>query len=67
MRAPREVSLQLGEPDEHQRQQRARVPLVVEQDVEVRQHVRVQQVRLVEEKDGVDFVPVLVGDVSLDG
>jgi len=49
-----QAGLKLGEADEDDGEQGPAVPVVVEQDVEVAEHVGVEQVRLVEEEDGVD-------------
>ena len=67
VRAAREVLLQLGETDEDEGQERFRVPLVVQEDVEMRHHVGVQQVSLVEEEDGVHLVAPEFLHVGLDG
>src|SRR5580700_1028538 len=48
--------LELGQADEDQRKQGAAVPRVVEQDVQVVEHVLVEQVGLVEEEDGMDVI-----------
>ncbi len=45
-----EAIAKLGEADEHDGEQRATVPIVVEQDVEVVEGVLVQEVGLVEEE-----------------
>ncbi len=52
--APGEPVLKLGEADEDEGEERLRVPLVVEQDVEVVEDVLVEEVGLVEEEDGVE-------------
>ena len=52
--AQREPLAQVGKADEHEREQRAAVPRVVEQDVQVVEGVLMEQVRLVDEEDGVD-------------
>ena len=62
----RQAVAELGQADEHQREQRAAVPLVVEQDVQVVERVLVQQVRLVEQEDGVEVVAAEVLDVGAD-
>ena len=48
-----EPILKLGQADEDQGQERPAIPLVVEQDVQVVEGVLVEEVRLVEEEDGV--------------
>ena len=45
---------QLGQPDEDEAQERSAIPLVVADDVQVVEHVLVEQVALVEQEDGVD-------------
>ena len=67
VRSSRQARLELREPDEYEGQQRLRVPLVIHQDVEVGEHVRVEQVRLVEEKDRVHFVAPQFVHVRFDG
>jgi hypothetical protein len=67
MRASGEVGLELWEADEDEGQEGLGVPLVIEEDVKVRQHVWMQQVRFVEEEDGMRLVPSEILDVSLDG
>ncbi len=52
----REVGFELGEADEDERQEGLRVPLMIEQDVQVPQHVGVKQMRLVEEEDRMEPV-----------
>jgi hypothetical protein len=51
-----ETVAQLGEADEDERQERAAVPLVIEQDVQMVERVLVQEVAFVEEEDGMDAV-----------
>ena len=51
-----EAVLEFGQADEDNREQSLRVPLVVEQDVKVAEHVLMQQVGLVQKQDGVDAV-----------
>ena len=58
-----------GQADEHEREQSARIPLVVRQDVQVLEHVLVKQVRLVEQEDrmhalGAEVLHVLVDRVE---
>ena len=67
LRRIRQAVEQLGQSDEEEREQGARVPLVVEQDVEVIEGVGVQEVGLVEEEDGVDAVLAELLDVGADG
>ena len=62
--AQREPLAQLGQPDEDEREQRAAVPGVVEQDVQVVERVLVQQVRLVEEEHGMDALGGALLDVA---
>jgi hypothetical protein len=62
----REPVVQLGQAHEHEGQQRAAVPLVVEQDVQVVEHVLVKQMSLVEEEDGVDTLAAEILDVRRD-
>jgi hypothetical protein len=66
-----EAVAQLGEADEDERQERAAVPLVIEEDVQVVEGVLVKEVALVEEEDGVDAVAAEVlhvrGDRVEDG
>ena len=52
MRTPGEVGLELWEADEDERQEGFGVPLVVEEDVQVREHIGVQQMGFVEEETG---------------
>lgn len=59
-----EAVAELGQPDEDEREQRAAVPLVVEQDVEVVEGVLVQEVSLVEEEDRVDALAGELLDVT---
>ena len=63
----REAVAELREADEHDREQRAAVPLVVEQDVEVVERVLVQEVGLVEEEDRMDALAGEFLDVGRDG
>ena len=56
----------LGQPDEHERQEGARVPLVVGEDVQVIEHVLMQQVGLVEQEDRVDALLAQLLDVTAD-
>jgi hypothetical protein len=65
--AQRETVEQIGQPDEEEGEQGARVPLVVEQDVEVVEGVGVEEVGLVEEEDGVDALLAELLDVRADG
>lgn len=60
-----EPVLHLGQTDEHEAQQRAAVPGVVGQDVEVVEDVLVKQVSLVEEEDGV--APLLAELLDMTG
>jgi putative transposase len=62
-----EQVFQLGQAHEHEGKERLRVPLVVEEDVEVAQHLLVEQVRLIEEEDREDALLGQVLDVSRDG
>ena len=61
-----EAIAQLGEADEDEGQERAAVPLVIEQDVQMVERVLVQEVALVEEEDGVDAVAAEVLHVRRD-
>ena len=65
--AQREAVVELGQADEDEREQRAAVPLVVEQDVQMVERVLVEQVGLVEEEDGVDALAAELLDVGGDG
>ena len=65
--AQREAIVELRQSDEEEREQGARVPLVVEQDVEVIEGVGVQEVSLVEEEDGVHAILAELLDVRADG
>jgi len=67
MGPPRQARFELRKAHEDERQQRLGVPLVVHEDVQVGEHVGVEQVRLVEEKDGVQLVAVQVLHMRLDG
>lgn len=62
----RQALSQLGQADEEQGQERAAVPLVVAQDVQVIEHVLVEQVRLVEQEDGVALLGGELLDVARD-
>lgn len=55
---------QLGQADEDKREQRAAVPSVVEQDVQMVEGVLVQQVRLVEEEHRMDALGGAVLDMA---
>ena len=59
-----ELCIELGEADEHEGEERAAVPLVIEQDMQVVEHVLVQEVGFVEEKDRVDAVASEILDVA---
>ena len=59
-----EAILELGEAHEDQGQQRATVPFVVQQDVQVVERVLVKQVRLVEQEDGMDALAAEVLDME---
>ncbi len=59
-----EALAQLGEPDEYEREQRAAVPCVVEQDVQVVERVLVHEVGLVEEEHGMDALGGALLDVA---
>ncbi len=59
----RQALAELGEPDEDERQERAAVPCVVEQDVQVVERVLVQEVSFVEEKHRMDALCGVVFDV----
>jgi hypothetical protein len=59
--------LELGEPDQDERQERTTVPLVVEQDVEVVEHVLVEEVPFVQQKDWVYALSPELFDVCTDG
>src|SRR5262245_61944243 len=65
--AQRQPVAQLGEADEDQAEQGAAVPMVVKQDVEVLEGVLVQEMRFVEEKDGMDALLGALLDVARDG
>src|SRR5580700_10351263 len=65
--AAREILLQLGETDEDEGQERFRIPLEIQEDVEMCHHVGVQQVGLVEEEDGVRLVASELLHVGLYG
>jgi hypothetical protein len=58
--------VELGQADQDERQERSAVPLVVEQDVKMVERVLVEEVRLVEEKDGMDAVLGQLLDVGRD-
>ncbi len=62
-----EAIAKLWKPDDHERQERAAVPLVVEEDVQVVEGVPVQEVGLVEEEDGMDAFSGELLDVARDG
>src|SRR5438445_4775698 len=61
-----EAIVKLGKGDEDEREQRATVPLVVEQDLEMVERVLVEEVRLVEEEDRMDALLGEVLDVGRD-
>src|SRR5258706_2751681 len=65
--APGEPVLKLGEADEDEGEERLRVPLVVEQDVEVVEDVLVEEVGLGEEEGGVEALVAELLDVGGDG
>ena len=67
LRAERETVVELGQADEDEGQQRAAVPLVIEEDVQVVERVLVKEVRLVEEEDGVEALAAEIFDVGADG
>jgi hypothetical protein len=58
---------QLGQSDEEEREQRARVPLVIAEDVQMIEGLGVEEVSLVEEEDGVDALLAELLDVRVDG
>src|SRR5579872_4476066 len=58
---------QIGQADEHEREQRFGVPLIVEQDMQMVEGILVKQVCLVDEKDGADPLFGKVLDVRVDG
>lgn len=60
-------SLELGESDKDEREERRRVPLVVCEHVEVLEDVLVEEVRLVEQEDRVDLAAAEILDVRADG
>ncbi len=62
-----EPVLEVGEAHEDQRQQRAAIPFVIQEDVQVVERVLVKQVRLVEQEDRMDALSAEVLDVSADG
>lgn len=62
-----ETIAKLGEDDEDEREERAAVPVVVEQDMEVVEGVLVQEVGLVEEEDGMDALAGELLDVGRHG
>ena len=62
-----EAVAELGEADEDEREERAAVPGVVEQDVQVLEGVLVQQVGLVEWEHGGDALLGALLDVATDG
>ena len=64
--AAREPLAQLGQADEEKREQRAAVPVVVAQDVQVVEDVLVEQVSLVEEEHGVTALGRELLDVPSD-
>src|ERR1700760_1047590 len=66
MPAQREAIEQLGQSDEEERKQRARIPLIIEQDVEMIEGIGVEQVGLVEEEDGVKALLAELLDVRAD-
>ena len=57
---------QLGQSDQHEAEQRGRVPLVVAQDMKVLEDLLVEEVGLVEEEDGVDALLAELTDVLVD-
>src|SRR5690606_23433814 len=52
--AETETRLEVAETDEHEREERLGIPLVVEQDVQVIEGVLMKEVDLVEQEDGVE-------------
>ncbi len=52
--AASEAGFELGESDEDEGQERFGVPLVIQEDVKMSEHVGVEQVSLVEEEDGME-------------
>jgi hypothetical protein len=59
----RQAVFEIGQPDEDERQECARVPLVVQKDVQVVEGVLVQEVGLVEEEGGIELIAAEVLDV----
>src|SRR5262249_59211719 len=62
--AEREALAEFGQADEDEREQRAAVPGVIEQDVQVVERVLMQEMALVEEKHGVDALGGAFLDVA---
>ena len=57
---------EVGQTDEDKRQERATVPLVIEQDVEVVERVLVEELSLVEQEDGMNAIVAEVSHVGGD-
>src|SRR5262245_54460372 len=62
--AQREPLAKLGQANEDEREQRATIPGVIEQDVQMVEGVLVQQVGFVEEEHGMDALGGAVFDVT---
>jgi len=65
--AQREPVAQLGEADEDEREECPAIPLAVEEDVEVVEGVLVEEMRFVEEEDGMRTFAAEVLNVGGDG
>jgi hypothetical protein len=61
-----ELALELGQTDQDKRQERPAVPLVVEQDVQMVEHVLVEKVRFIEQENRVDALAPELLDVRAD-
>jgi hypothetical protein len=62
-----EAVLELGEPHQHDGEQRASIPLVIGQDVQALEDVLVQEVRFIEQEDRVDPFFTELLDMLVDG
>ena len=60
---PGDAIVEFRQSDEDDGEQRSSVPLIVEKDVKVVQGVLVEEVRLIEEEDGVNALASEVRDV----
>ncbi|AGP41570.1 hypothetical protein SCE1572_48020 [Sorangium cellulosum So0157-2] len=67
MGAQRHAALEFRKAHKDDRQKSATVPLVVQEDMQMRHHVRVEQMGLVEQKHRVHLISAQLVDMPFDG